>query len=73
MGFDCLHARGKDLRARPQYVRRNVIEDLVDGQDLLLPVRRFSDDGLNAWQEAMERGYEGIMAKDSASPHQARR
>jgi ATP-dependent DNA ligase len=49
------------------YVRRNVIEDVLDGQDLLLPVRRLSDDGLKAWQEAVERGYEGLVAKDPAS------
>jgi ATP-dependent DNA ligase len=27
MVFDCLQARGKDLRKEPLYVRRNVIED----------------------------------------------
>ncbi len=45
------------------YVRRNVIEDVLDGQDLLLPVRRLSDHGRKAWQEAVERG----VAKDPAS------
>ena len=51
------------------YVRRNVIEDALDGQDLLLPVRRLSDHGLKAWQEAVERGYEGLVAKDSESTY----
>jgi bifunctional non-homologous end joining protein LigD len=67
MVFDCPYARGKDLRGRPLYVRRNVIEDTLDGQDLVLPIRRLSDDGLEAWQQVLERGYEGLVAKDPAS------
>ena len=59
MAFDCLYYRGKDLRDRPLYVRRNVIEDTLDDQDRLFPVRRLSDDGLKAWQQVLERGYEG--------------
>jgi ATP-dependent DNA ligase len=31
---------------------------------MIFPARRLSDDGLKAWQEAMARGYEGIVAKD---------
>ena len=69
MVFDCLQARGKDLRKEPLYVRRNVIEDVLDGQDLLLPVRRLSDDGLKAWQQVIEHGYEGFVAKDPESPY----
>jgi bifunctional non-homologous end joining protein LigD len=69
MVFDCLYARGKDLRDRPLYVRRNVIEDVVDGQDLMLPVRRLADDGLKAWQQVLEHGWEGLVAKDPQSPY----
>jgi ATP-dependent DNA ligase len=69
MAFDCLHVRGKDLRARPLYVRRNVIEDVLDGQDVLLPVRRLSDDGLKAWRHVLEHGWEGFVAKDQQSTY----
>lgn len=69
MVFDCPYARGKDLRDHPLYVRRNVIEDLLDEQDLVLPIRRLADDGLKAWQEVLNRGYEGLVAKDPASPY----
>jgi len=70
MAFDCLQARGKDLRSQPLYVRRNVIEDVLDEQDRVLPVRRLADDGLNkAWQQLIELGYEGLVAKDPASPY----
>jgi len=67
MVFDCLQARGKDLRSQPLYVRRNVIEDVLDEQDMVLPVRRLADDGLKAWQPVLERGYEGLVAKHPES------
>ena len=67
MVFDCLQARGKDLRSQPLYVRRNVIEDVLGEQDMVLPVRRLADDGLKAWQQVLERGYEGLVAKDPES------
>ena len=56
---DCPYARGKDLRDRPFHIRPNVIEDVLDGQALLLPVRRLSDDGLKAWRQVVEHGWEG--------------
>jgi len=67
--FDCLHVGRKDLRSRPLSVRRNVLEDLLDGRDLLLPVRRLADDGFKAWQEVLEHGYEGLVAKDPTTPY----
>jgi ATP-dependent DNA ligase len=36
---------------------------------VLLSVRRLSDDGLKAWQQVVEHGYEGLLAKDPASPY----
>jgi bifunctional non-homologous end joining protein LigD len=69
MVFDCLQVRGKDLRKEPLYVRRNVVEDVLDDQDLVLPVRRLAADGLKAWQQVVERGYEGLVAKDPVSPY----
>ena len=69
MAFDCLYARGKDLRKRPLRVRRNVLEELVDGQQLVLPARRLADDGLEAWAQVLARGYEGLVGKDEASAY----
>lgn len=40
---------------------------------IVLPVPRLSDDGLKAWQQVTERGYEGLVAKDPASPYKPRR
>jgi ATP-dependent DNA ligase len=48
-------------------VRRNVLEELVDGHALVLRARRLADDGLEAWAEVLERGYEGLVGKDEAS------
>ena len=36
---------------------------------VLLPVRRLADHGLKAWQEVLEHNYEGLVAKDPASPY----
>jgi len=32
-------------------------------------VRRLADDGLKAWQQVIEHGYEGLVAKDPALPY----
>jgi bifunctional non-homologous end joining protein LigD len=69
MPFDCLYARGKDLRERPLRIRRHVLEGEVDGHRLILPARRLADEGLTAWSEVLGRGYEGMVAKDPASPY----
>jgi ATP-dependent DNA ligase len=41
---------------------------VIHGLDLVLPARRLADDGLTAWAEVLARGYEGLVAKDPASP-----
>jgi bifunctional non-homologous end joining protein LigD len=69
IAFDCLYARGKDLRGRPLRVRRNVLEEIVDDQRLVLPSRRLAPDGLEAWAQVVERGYEGLVGKDQESPY----
>jgi bifunctional non-homologous end joining protein LigD len=69
MAFDCLYARGKDLRKRALRVRRNVLEEAVDGQQLVLPARRLADDGVEAWAQVLARGYEGMVEKDEAAPY----
>ncbi len=66
---DCVYARGKDLREQPLRARRQVLEDEADGHRLVLPVRRLADHGLKAWQEVLEHSYEGLVAKDPASPY----
>jgi ATP-dependent DNA ligase len=44
-----------------------MLESLVEGQRLLLPVRWLAGSGLEAWAEVERRGYEGLVAKDESS------
>jgi bifunctional non-homologous end joining protein LigD len=67
MAFDLLELDGRDLRGEPLKVRRRLLERLARHHSMIFPARRLSDDGLKAWQEAMARGYEGIVAKDPES------
>lgn len=67
MVFDCLYARGKDLRGRPLRIRRHVLEGEVDGQRFILPARRLAPNGLEAWAEVLAQGYEGLVGKDETS------
>jgi hypothetical protein len=47
-------------------------KDVVAGSELVFPVRRLAADGLEAWAQVLERGYEGHVAKDEASPYTGR-
>jgi len=67
IAFDVLELAGRDLRDRPLRERRRVLERLVSNHSLTFPARRLANDGFKAWQEAMARGYEGIVAKDPES------
>ena len=70
MVFDLLHHSGRDLIGRPLRERRARLEDLVADNNLVLPVRRLAPDGLEAWAQVIERGYEGYVAKDEASAYE---
>jgi bifunctional non-homologous end joining protein LigD len=62
IAFDCLYARGKDLRKRALRVRRNVLEELLDDQRLILPARRLAPDGLRRgprYWSAVTRAWSG--------------
>jgi bifunctional non-homologous end joining protein LigD len=59
MVFDVLFCNGRDVRARPLRDRRARLEDVVAGSELVFPVRRLAADGVEAWQQVVERGYEG--------------
>jgi len=69
--FDLLHRNGHDLTGRPLRERRARLEDAVADNDLVLPVRRLAEDGLQAWAQVIERSYEGYVAKDEASLYEA--
>jgi bifunctional non-homologous end joining protein LigD len=66
MAFDCLYVDGVDLRPRELRARREALLRAIEHAKLLLAARRL---GLKAWQEVLERGYEGLLTKDERSPY----
>jgi bifunctional non-homologous end joining protein LigD len=68
--FDCLFARGRDLRARPLAERRAVLEKEARPGGALQLARRLAGDGFKAFEAARARGLEGIVAKDAASTYE---
>jgi bifunctional non-homologous end joining protein LigD len=69
MAFDCLYIDDVDLRPRELRARREALMQAIEYAKLLLAARRLADDGLKAWRQVEERGYEGFVAKDECSPY----
>jgi bifunctional non-homologous end joining protein LigD len=67
MVFDLLELDGRDLRREPLKVRRRLLERLLRSHGMIFAVRRLARDGLKAWEEAVARGFEGIVAKNPES------
>jgi ATP-dependent DNA ligase len=61
---------GRDLTRFPLCERRQRLEDLVAGRERIFPVRRLAANGMKAWAQVIERGYEGYVAKDGASVYE---
>jgi bifunctional non-homologous end joining protein LigD len=67
--FDCLYARGQDLRSAPLSRRRAVLEAEVQEGAALVLARRLAPDGLQAFAEAERLGLEGLVAKNETAPY----
>jgi hypothetical protein len=67
MAFDLLYHDRRDLTARPLRERRARLEDVVANNDLVFPVRRLAPDGLAAWAQVIECGYEGYVPRTSVA------
>jgi bifunctional non-homologous end joining protein LigD len=67
--FDLLYKDGQDLLKQPLSVRRAMLEATVAENEYLLPSRRLARNGLAAFEQAKERGFEGLVAKDLSSPY----
>jgi len=63
----CSTSTVRDLSKRPIRERRARLEHFVDGAELVHGARRLAPNGLDAWAQVLERGYEGLVAKDDAS------
>jgi bifunctional non-homologous end joining protein LigD len=69
IAFDALYLKGRDISQKPLRERRARLEGLLAGADRVHPVRRLAPNGLEAWAQVLERGYEGYVGKDEASPY----
>ena len=67
--FDCLYVDGEDLRRKTLSQRRQVLEGFIAENDVLLLSRRLAANGLKAYEVARRRNFEGLVAKDLASPY----
>jgi bifunctional non-homologous end joining protein LigD len=67
--FDCLYRDGKDFRKEPLSVRREVMDEAIGSGKILIPSHRLAANGLEAYQVATKKGYEGVVAKDLSSPY----
>jgi len=69
--FDCLEANGKAILDSPLRERRRALEKLLArGRGSLLPARRLSENGCEAFKTAQENGWEGLIAKDDSSGYE---
>jgi bifunctional non-homologous end joining protein LigD len=67
IAFDVLQVGAHDVRGLPLKKRRAILEDAIDGSELILPARRLDGDGNRAWKTVERRGLEGFVAKDPES------
>ena len=56
-----------DRRAAATEWLNGPAREIVDGHDESSPYGALTDHGLKAWQQVLERGYEGLVAKDETS------
>jgi bifunctional non-homologous end joining protein LigD len=80
--FDCLYKDGQDLCSRPLSERRVALEESlapnkpasktrskVAPNKVIVPSARLASDGLEAYRLAIQRKFEGLVAKDLSSPY----
>ena len=66
--FDCLYRNGYDLRKAPLSERRAVLQKTIPDEGPLFFPPTFKD-GIQAYEEAKKKGYEGLVAKDLSSAY----
>lgn len=69
--FDCLARDGASLLSLPLRERRRALETvLLEPRAPFMVARRLTSGGLEAYRTAQREGWEGIIAKDDASPYE---
>jgi DNA ligase-1 len=73
--FDLLYADGSDYTERPYAERRKTLESLIRKNPVMEPAEMFMTDDAGRieryFEEAVERGLEGVVAKRPDSPYAA--
>ncbi|MFN3740406.1 MAG: non-homologous end-joining DNA ligase [Thermodesulfovibrionales bacterium] len=70
--FDILYLRDKSLMALPLIKRKSILsENLTPSEHII--ISEYYEKGLELYNLALEKGFEGIMAKDKESPYLQRR
>jgi bifunctional non-homologous end joining protein LigD len=71
--FDCLYRDGRDLRSESLARRREALVEAIGRGTGKRPVifssARLSENGLQAYQIAKAKGFEGVVAKEAAAPY----
>lgn len=67
VAFDCLFARGRDLRGKPLHARRKALErELRDTSKAVSLARRLDANGIRAWQQVRDNEWKGWSPKTEA-------
>jgi bifunctional non-homologous end joining protein LigD len=70
---DCLYRDGADLRAEPLTVRRSALEGTVGKGSRetagVFVSARLAANGIEAFEAAKRKGYEGVVAKNMSAPY----
>lgn len=67
--FDCLYINGRDLRKDTLFARRAELEQIFLKPGRIILSARLSKSGLKAYEAAKRKGFEGVVAKNAASPY----
>jgi bifunctional non-homologous end joining protein LigD len=70
IAFDLLYVKGRDLTRRPLRDRRARLRGVPGRRGLCLPGPPAGPGRPPGWAQVLERGYEGLVAKDEASVYE---
>lgn len=67
--FDLLHLNGYDLFHLPLIDRKELLKDLIEDMKLIHYSQHVVEKGISFFEEAVDQGWEGVMAKKSDSQY----
>lgn len=71
--FDALNVQGEDLRAKPLLERKKALKKAISFSGKLHYVKHVKTKGIEAFQQAERKKWEGIIAKRAASQYVSKR